>query len=113
MGKASTVRLNKELLSIEKNPIENILVRPMENNLLKWYFIILGPKNTPYEGGEYLGVILFEKNYPFAPPHFKVFTPTGRFKPGDKICMSMTGFHKEYFRIDLDRGIRCGPYHPC
>ena len=93
--KPAQVRLQKELLTIQKNPIENIIVRPMESNILVWYFVVFGPKDTPYENGEYFGVILFERNYPFAPPNFKMFTPSGRFKPGDKICMSMTGFHKE------------------
>eukprot|EP00834_Sanchytrium_tribonematis_P003333 NODE_125_length_17255_cov_0.877827.p11 type:complete len:121 gc:universal NODE_125_length_17255_cov_0.877827:2221-1859(-) len=93
--KPAQVRLQKEYLAIQKSPIENVIVKPAENNLLTWYFIVNGPKETPYFGGEYFGVILFERNYPFSPPHFKIYTPSGRFKPGDKICMSMTGFHKE------------------
>ncbi len=111
--KAAQVRLQKEYLSIKKNPIENVLVKPADDNILTWYFIIFGPKETPYHNGEYFGIILFERNYPFAPPHFKMFTPSGRFKPNDKICMSMTGFHKVVYILYRRAGIHYGRYHPC
>lgn len=64
-----------------------------------------GPPDTPYAGGEYHGLIWFPSDYrtspcadqpavahrtAFKPPDVKMFTPSGRFEPGVKICMSMT-----------------------
>ena len=69
-----------------------------------------GPPDTPYHGGEYHGLIWFPSDYrqwriplpaarclkataddsAFKPPDVKMFTPSGRFSCGQKICMSMT-----------------------
>jgi hypothetical protein len=46
---------------------------------LECHFIMRGPEDSPYAGGEYHGVLLFPPQYPFAPPGIKVFTPSGRF----------------------------------
>lgn len=32
------------------------------------HFIIRGPPESPYEGGEYWGQLLFPSDYPFKPP---------------------------------------------
>lgn len=88
-------KLTKELKSLEKDPVVGIQVKPNHNNLLEWFFIFEGPKDSPYEGGNYLGKILFPDNFPFAPPDFKMITPNGRFQTNVKICMSNTGFHSQ------------------
>jgi ubiquitin-protein ligase len=31
--------------------VENILAQPNENNILEWHYVIVGPKDTVYEGG--------------------------------------------------------------
>eukprot|EP00834_Sanchytrium_tribonematis_P002866 NODE_97_length_20652_cov_0.832093.p16 type:complete len:123 gc:universal NODE_97_length_20652_cov_0.832093:10749-11117(+) len=93
--KAAQIRLQKEYMSILRFPIDNISVKPDDQNLLIWYFVIQGPTDTPYFGGEYFGTIIFENNYPFSPPNFKMFTPNGRFDPGKLICMTNTTFHRD------------------
>ena len=40
-------RLLKEYINLKKNPIENILTKPNEDNILLWNYIIIG-KNDPY-----------------------------------------------------------------
>ncbi|WWD21265.1 hypothetical protein CI109_105749 [Kwoniella shandongensis] len=78
---------------MQKSPPPFIWASPEEKNILDWHFIIRGPPDTPYEGGEYHGLIWFPSDYPFKPPDVKMFTPSGRFEIGHKICMSMTSYH--------------------
>ena len=42
-----------------------------ENNLFKWKVTMLGPKNTPYEGGLFTISIEFPPDYPNHGPEFK------------------------------------------
>ncbi|RSH94984.1 Ubiquitin-conjugating enzyme E2 6 [Saitozyma podzolica] len=78
---------------MQKSPPPFIWACPEEKNILDWHFIIRGPPDTPYAGGEYHGLIWFPSDYPFKPPDVKMFTPSGRFEIGHKICMSMTSYH--------------------
>ncbi|WVQ92973.1 hypothetical protein IAU59_000035 [Kwoniella sp. CBS 9459] len=77
---------------MQKSPPPFIWACPEEKNILDWHFIIRGPPDTPYAGGEYHGLIWFPSDYPFKPPDVKMFTPSGRFETGHKICMSMTSY---------------------
>ncbi|WVQ81197.1 hypothetical protein IAT38_003319 [Cryptococcus sp. DSM 104549] len=90
---ATKVAQKREYLSMQKAPPPFIWASPEEKNILDWHFIIRGPPDTPYEGGEYHGLIWFPSDYPFKPPDVKLFTPSGRFEVGHKICMSMTSYH--------------------
>ncbi|CAK9779958.1 unnamed protein product [Cutaneotrichosporon oleaginosum] len=92
-SKVAQKRLQKEYLAMQKAPPPFIWAVPEEKNILDWHFIIRGPPDTPYAGGEYHGLIWFPSDYPFKPPDVKMFTPTGRFECGAKICMSMTSYH--------------------
>jgi ubiquitin-conjugating enzyme E2 J2 len=57
------------------------------------------PKDSPYHGGFYHGKLLLPKEYPLKPPNVMFITPNGRFKPGEKICMSFTSYHPESWSI--------------
>ncbi|CAD6887055.1 unnamed protein product [Tilletia controversa] len=91
--KAATKRLGKEHIMMIKEPPQFCLARPREENILEWHYIVRGPPDTPFHGGEYWGVLQFPPEYPFKPPGIKMFTPSGRFKPDAKICTSMSDFH--------------------
>ena len=75
--------------------LDNFVACPDRENLLKWYYVIWGLKDCPYEGGYYLGKIIFPKEYPLKPPRIEMITPNGRFKVNQRICMSMTDYHPE------------------
>ena len=62
-------------------------------NSLECHFIMRGPADSPYAGGEYHGTLIFPPQYPFSPPGIKVFTPSGRFQPDRKLCTSFSDFH--------------------
>ncbi|KAF7317615.1 UBC-like protein [Mycena kentingensis (nom. inval.)] len=91
--KAAYKRLTKEYATMQKEPPPFVWAAPEEKNILNWNFIIRGPSDSPYAGGEYHGVLLFPAEYPFKPPGIKMLTPSGRFQPDKKICFSMSDFH--------------------
>mmetsp|Transcript_49079 Transcript_49079/g.147804 ORF Transcript_49079/g.147804 Transcript_49079/m.147804 type:complete len:230 (-) Transcript_49079:225-914(-) len=92
-----TRRLTRELQSLQKNPLKNprITATPHESNILEWHYVIEGSKGTPYEGGHYHGKLVFPKEYPLKPPSVIMLTPSGRFKPNRRLCLSMSDFHPE------------------
>ncbi|KAF7430662.1 Ubiquitin-conjugating enzyme E2 6 [Pleurotus ostreatus] len=92
-SKAAQKRLTKEYLAMQKESPPFVWAVPDEKNILTWNFIIRGPPDSPFTGGEYHGVLLFPSEYPFKPPGIKMFTPSGRFQPDKKICFSMSDFH--------------------
>lgn len=63
----------------------------------RWHYIITGPESTPYHGGQYWGTLTFPSNYPFAPPAIRMHTPSGRFQPSTRLCLSISDFHPKSF----------------
>ncbi|KAH7922331.1 ubiquitin-conjugating enzyme E2 6 [Leucogyrophana mollusca] len=92
-SKAAQKRLTKEYVSMQREPPPFVWAVPDEKNILTWNYLIRGPPDSPFAGGEYHGVLLFPSEYPFKPPGIKMFTPSGRFQPDKKICFSMSDFH--------------------
>lgn len=64
-------------------------------NMLRCYFVMDGPADTPYEGGRYVGLIEIPSDYPFKPPSVQMCTPSGRLKTGMQICLSNSSYHPE------------------
>ncbi|KAJ7155865.1 UBC-like protein [Mycena filopes] len=92
-SKAAYKRLTKEYVTMQREPPPFVWAAPDEKNILTWNFIIRGPSDSPFAGGEYHGVLQFPSEYPFKPPGIKMLTPSGRFHPDKKICFSMSDFH--------------------
>lgn len=90
-------RLTKELRSLQKDPITSpkITVAPNEANILEMHYVIEGSSGTPYENGIYHGKLIFPKDYPLKPPSVIMITPSGRFQPNRRLCLSMSDFHPE------------------
>jgi len=78
---------------MQREPPPYVWATPDEKNILIWNYLIRGPPDSPYAGGEYHGVLTFPPEYPFKPPGIKMYTPSGRFQPDRKICFSMSDFH--------------------
>ncbi|KAK8078714.1 ubiquitin-conjugating enzyme [Apiospora phragmitis] len=92
-SKAAHKRLTREYKSISQNPPPYIEAHPSDSNILEWHYIITGPEETPYYGGQYWGTLIFPSNYPFAPPAIRMHTPSGRFQPSTRLCLSISDFH--------------------
>lgn len=93
----ATKRLTKEYASITKSPPPYIVAHPSEKNILEWHYILTGPPDTPYDGGQYWGTLTFPPDYPFAPPAIRMHTPSGRFQPSTRLCLSISDFHPKSF----------------
>jgi len=72
-------RIQGDIRIIETQPLEGINICYDESNILTWHFLIFGLKGTEYEGGEYIGKIVFDDKYPDTSPEFYMHTPNGRF----------------------------------
>lgn len=94
-GEMSVRRLKREYQSLVKSPVDNIEAAPLETNILEWHYVLRGTSGTPYEGGFYHGLLKFPPQYPWKPPSVIMLTPSGRFKPNRKLCLSMSDFHPE------------------
>lgn len=92
-----TRRLTRELQALQKSPIYSPRIHavPNESNILEWHYVIEGSAGTPYRGGYYHGKLIFPKEYPLKPPSVIMLTPSGRFKPNRRLCLSMSDFHPE------------------
>ncbi|KAG9159043.1 hypothetical protein Leryth_018585 [Lithospermum erythrorhizon] len=93
--KACVKRLQKEYRALCKEPVSNVVARPLPNDILEWHYVLEGSDGTPFAGGYYYGKIKFPPEYPFKPPGISMTTPNGRFMTQKKICLSMSDFHPE------------------
>ena len=91
-------RLHNEYGKLLNNLPKDISVIIREDLLLEWHFLFKGMKDTPFEGGEYHGTLVFPENYPFSPPSIRFITPNGRFKTNEKVCFDLSDFHPECWK---------------
>jgi ubiquitin-protein ligase len=90
-------RLIHDIKQIIKNPLDShgIYYKHDDENMLKGYALIIGQKNTPYFGGNYLFEFDFPTNYPYSPPVVTYHTNKNkiRFNPNlyvcGKVCISI------------------------
>ncbi|MCP8719934.1 MAG: ubiquitin-conjugating enzyme E2 [Asgard group archaeon] len=94
-SRQATKRLQKEFKSIQNSPPPYIIAKPNDENILEWHYVITGPEGTPYEGGQYHGILRFPTDYPFKPPAISIITPNGRFSTNTRLCLSMSDYHPD------------------
>lgn len=85
-------RIQRELEDLRANPLETCSAGLIKDeDLFTWEATLLGPKDSPYEGGCFSLRLEFPVNYPFRPPKVafvtKVFHPNINAQGG--ICLDI------------------------
>lgn len=91
-------RLRRDLMSLYEEPPHGIFAVPDDDNSTMVHALVIGPYDTPYEGGFFYFILRCPPDYPIRPPRVRLLTTgddTVRFNPNlyrdGKVCLSILG----------------------
>ncbi|KAL1428491.1 hypothetical protein MTO96_002865 [Rhipicephalus appendiculatus] len=92
------LRAKRDIMDLLTDPPPGVYVAPAEHNITVMDALVLGPDDTPYEGGFFHFLIQCPPDYPIKPPRVRLVN-TGygrvRFNPNlyecGKVCLSILG----------------------
>eukprot|EP01039_Chlorochromonas_danica_P008256 gene8256-9105_t len=91
MSTAARKRLLRDFKRLQKDPPSGIQAAPLDNNVMTWQAVIIGPDETPWEGGTFRLQLDFTEDYPNKPPAVKFLSKL--FHPNvyndGKICLDI------------------------
>ncbi|OAF68850.1 hypothetical protein A3Q56_03376 [Intoshia linei] len=65
----SALLLQRQLSELQKNPVSGFSAGLSdENDIYLWDLVVMGPPNSPYEGGFFKARLRFPEDYPQKPP---------------------------------------------
>ncbi|XP_020836131.1 ubiquitin-conjugating enzyme E2 Z-like [Phascolarctos cinereus] len=97
-GPQCLLRIKRDITALYKEPPPGVFVVPDPLDMTKIHALIMGPFDTPYEGGFFLFLFRCPPDYPIRPPRVKLMT-TGNnrvsfnpnFYSSGKVCLSILG----------------------
>ena len=82
--------ITKYLKDIGADPCDNIMsAGPVSDDLFNWHASIMGPSDTPYEGGVFWLDLKFPQEFPFRPPKVRFKTKVYHCNINDKGGISL------------------------
>jgi ubiquitin-conjugating enzyme E2 A len=91
MSTPAQKRLIRDLKRLQKDSPEGIDAAPAGNDIMHWRAVIMGPNQTPWEGGVFKLLLEFTEDYPNVPPtvqfESKIFHPN--VYANGKICLDI------------------------
>ncbi|KAH6932342.1 hypothetical protein HPB50_004865 [Hyalomma asiaticum] len=92
------LRVKRDIMDLFTDPPPGVHIAPVEHKITVIHAIVVGPEDTPYEGGFFHFLIQCPPEYPIKPPRVRLMTTDAgrvRFNPNlyacGKVCLSILG----------------------
>uniref|UniRef100_A0A7S1SZ89 E2 ubiquitin-conjugating enzyme n=1 Tax=Tetraselmis chuii TaxID=63592 RepID=A0A7S1SZ89_9CHLO len=92
MSDQATLLLHRQLKELSKNPVDGFSAGLVDDsNVFEWQITIMGPPDTPYEGGFFNAILSFPPDYPQSPPTCRFTSDMWHpnVYPDGRVCISI------------------------